>query len=86
MTVPNLQWGIYLDSAAGNLISGNEGNGIHLENANAVRLIGNFIGTDVRGVNPLGNDGDGIRLIGVRHSKIDGGKSGSIVAANSGTE
>jgi hypothetical protein len=41
-----------------NVISGNHGNGIKLGSGD--RVEGNFIGTQIDGTNPLGNEGDGI--------------------------
>jgi hypothetical protein len=46
---------------AGNLISGNGGEGIRLHGAaRRVRIFGNLIGADASGHAPLGNQGDGI--------------------------
>jgi hypothetical protein len=80
--VPNLQDGVAVTRGssnnliggstpgAGNLISGNSGNGVNIlsdgfagtgvSNQNAVE--GNLIGTDATGSNPLGNGADGVRI------------------------
>ena len=49
-------------SGAGNLISGNLGSGITLDNRANNQILGNRIGTDVAG-NPLGNGGNGISVV-----------------------
>lgn len=62
-------------SAAGarNIISGNKGNGIHLQNVTqAVQIIGNFIGTGSFGSNAIGNDLDGILLDASGNALIQG--------------
>lgn len=72
--VPNLIAGVYLTSvartnliggtAAGarNVISGNTGNGIYLRNSFENQIQGNFIGTQIDGVAPLGNGESGVFL------------------------
>ena len=61
-----------------NLISGNSGRGIALPTARA-KIEGNFIGTDISGVLPLGNRSTGVWLdTGFGHSVI----SGNIIAFN----
>jgi CSLREA domain-containing protein len=49
-------------AGAGNLVSGNTGDGIHLDRADSVLLHGNRIGTRDDGVTPLPNGVAGIRL------------------------
>lgn len=71
----NSQFGIYLENVFGvtvgdltgatrNIISGNGQDGIKIAGAAAVsnRIINNFIGTDVSGALPLGNDWSGVGL------------------------
>jgi hypothetical protein len=61
-------------SVIGNLISGNGGDGLHVEKSVdlAGDVEGNYIGTDASGTRAIGNDGDGVDLldcqqIGVGH-------------------
>jgi parallel beta-helix repeat protein len=49
-------------AGSGNVISGNSGDGVHLEGSGNL-VAGNLIGTDVTGTRPLGNT-DGVHLIG----------------------
>lgn len=80
-----------------NLISGNLEHGIYLRGADANTIIGNKIGTDGSGANPLGNGGNGIMLdppCGLIHfidlsnlnNKIGGSSAGdaNIIAFNGG--
>lgn len=53
---------LYLSDGASNVISGNLGDGVHLEGDYLNDVRGNLIGTDSDGVNPVGNGGDGIYL------------------------
>ena len=61
--------GNFLNSVIGNLISGNEGDGIYLGadgglDPEQTTIQGNYIGVAADGVSPLGNRGNGIRLAG----------------------
>ncbi len=47
-----------------NLISGNNGDGISLNNSNSNLMLGNLIGTRADGAVALGNGGNGIALVG----------------------
>jgi hypothetical protein len=76
-------------AGAGNLISGNSGNGIFLSDPAADNNVvqGNLIGTRADAVNQLGNGADGVRLAGgVDDTRIGGTDSGArnIIAFNSG--
>ena len=66
-------------SGAGNLLSGNGGNGVEITAAgtsgNAV--LGNFIGTDVAGTAKLGNARDGVKIDGAANDTIGGTASGA---------
>jgi hypothetical protein len=68
-----------IDSAR-NVISGNHGPGVRIKEITAVgnRVLGNFIGTQIGGVSPLGNDGDGVSIdIGAVGNFIGGDESGA---------
>ena len=79
------------DPGAGNLISGNDGYGVHLiPSANGNVLMGNLIGTDVTGTKALGNGGDegvfpGIRSDGYQNT-IGGDTpgAGNVISGNVG--
>ena len=62
-----------LDPGAGNVISGNTGNGIGIGFGSTGNLIeGNFIGTNPTGSVALGNNADGIHIIGSSENVIIG--------------
>ena len=76
-------------AAARNIISWNDGNGVHLFNGvdNAV-IEGNYIGTDVAGLNPAGNTLDGVRIA---DNESDGNRiggatpgAGNLISGNTG--
>jgi hypothetical protein len=73
---------------AGNLISGNNGAGVHLVGtATTTDLIqGNFIGTDITGMAPLGNSSHGIHIEQSNGISIGGTASGAgnTIAFNGG--
>mgnify|MGYP003378362452 CR=1 FL=1 len=68
--IPNLGQGIAVDdgvtnSVESNLVSGNGGNGVFISDDSAGTVVtGNFIGTDVWLVSPLGNGGHGVAIEG----------------------
>ncbi len=110
VAVPN-EIGIDLDAATneriggrfegeGNLISGNEDDGIHVAGNGELEILadnneflGNLIGTDVTGEAALGNGGDGIDLAFDTNANTVGGFTGdggaplaaNIIGANGGT-
>ena len=49
-------------AGAGNVISGSVGNGIHIDGGSNNLILGNRIGTDAAGANPVTNGGDGILI------------------------
>ena len=72
--VPNTEDGIRLANGAaaaighptpgnGNVVSGNGGDGIHLEGAVFTEVYGNRIGTDESGEQAIGNAGVGVRVV-----------------------
>ena len=90
--IPNVHDGILLaagtkDNQIGSadpelltVVSGNTGNGIHLEGTTGNTIIGTLIGTDAEGLLPIGNGGHGIHL--VNSSKNSVGSSAVGVPAN----
>jgi parallel beta-helix repeat protein len=66
----------------GNVISSNHANGVLIQNSDNVIVIGNYIGTDFQGSEPLGNKGDGVRVVDSSFTQITGGKSPGIIAGN----
>jgi len=74
-------------ATAGNVISGNEGRGIQFFNRgfDGCVVVGNFIGTDVSGLKPLGNKLDGIDPFSANASLLIGGSvtgAGNVIAAS----
>jgi parallel beta-helix repeat protein len=73
-------------TGAGNVISGNGGNGIalgHSANDNVVR--GNLIGTDATGTNPLGNRQNGVEIFASSTGNTIGGTAtgaGNVISDN----
>jgi CSLREA domain-containing protein len=69
---------------ARNLISGNYGDGIRIQgSANVVQ--NNYIGTDISGKNPLGNQYNGVRLEGgAANNSIGTDTAGNFIAFNTG--
>jgi hypothetical protein len=104
--LPNLQGGVLVHGSsntiggpnpgAGNVISGNTGNGIEIAGSNAPSLFpadanvvqGNFIGTDASGTDNLGNSQSGVLIDGSlaeASTNLIGGESsgeGNIIAFN----
>jgi hypothetical protein len=75
-------------AGAGNLISGNLGDGVLLSNSGGFTygnvVQGNYIGTDVTGTHPLGNGRNGLWLPGTTYCTIGGTAAGArnIISAN----
>ena len=62
----------------GNVISGNNGNGINIQTgSNGTIIQGNLIGLDAGGTLDLGNTGDGINLNGVTGTAVGGAPAGA---------
>ncbi len=72
------------DLAQRNLISGNTGAGIFVNGSSPMAIAGNFIGTDVTGMNALPNGGNGIDMAGGTTSTIGGSYSsgGNLISGN----
>jgi hypothetical protein len=100
LALPNVEGGVLMDGAGNliggsfstqrNLISGNSGYGINLSSVLASNntIQGNFIGTDVNGVTPLGNGTSGIRTLGSASNNAIGGTAagtGNVIAFNGGS-
>lgn len=64
----------------GNVLSGNDDNGIRIGGDENV-IIGNLVGVDQTGVNPLGNTNRGIYIVGGSNNVI-GGERGNFVSSN----
>jgi hypothetical protein len=75
---------------AGNLISGNHGQGIYMQSVVTGNVIqGNYIGTDVNGTTALGNTGEGVYIFGTgteRNNTIGGTApgAGNVISGNGG--
>jgi parallel beta-helix repeat protein len=90
----NAQGGILLESSAnntqilGNVVSGNTGPGIGVQDSQTATIAGNRIGTDIAGSVAWPNSGDGIWLTGETTSWITiGGKSpgaANVISGNAG--
>lgn len=65
-------------SAARNIIAGNDGPGITIENGDANKIFGNFIGQTASEV-AMPNDGDGIRILSQAGGDADAGSVGNII-------
>ncbi len=74
-------------AGAGNLISGNGGDGIDLLGTNSNTIEGNLIGTDVTGTVDLGNTGKGVRVASAAEDNIIGGTTAgarNLISGNDG--
>lgn len=78
-------------TAARNVISDNDRDGIHIEGrASSTFVLGNFIGTDINGTQPLGNAINGVTILNSTDSIVGGMKdssdnliqSGNLISAN----
>ena len=71
---------------ARNVISGNSGDGIDVATGvTATLILGNYVGTDQTGANPLGNTGDGISIDAATGTTVGGTAqgAGNIISDNS---
>ncbi|MCK5705301.1 MAG: hypothetical protein KAI29_29325, partial [Cyclobacteriaceae bacterium] len=67
-----------------NVISGNEENGIFLSGGSKTVVQNNFIGTDIDGLNAIGNKKNGIHMENTKSIQIGGeiGVSGNVISGN----
>ena len=98
--VGNGEYGVYIHAAnhnviggdtpgARNLISGNDGVGVWLQDVDATgnQVLGNTIGTDVTGTRRLGNSGDGVGIGYGANNNVIGGDApgtGNLISGNDG--
>ncbi|MGP0065610.1 MAG: beta strand repeat-containing protein [Isosphaeraceae bacterium] len=96
--IPNGSYGLDLEGSsgntiggttayAGNVISGNMGDGIHLvDGATGNLIVGNKIGIDADGLNPIPNGGDGMHVETVSSNTIGGttAGAGNVISGNKG--
>ena len=72
-------------AAARNLVSGNHGQGVEVDNTGSVQNLvqGNFIGTDVNGTGSLPNTGNGVLVLFAPNNTVGGtAGAGNVIAAN----
>ena len=90
LAVPNQETGVHINIAPGNriggdtpqernLISGNMGSGVMIQDEDAPGNIvsGNYIGVDATGTSALPNAGDGVYILGAPDSMIGGNTAGA---------
>ncbi len=88
----NTRHGIYLFNSAsgvdviGNVMSGNNSNGILVENGSYNDITGNIIGLDKDGTTAIGNSSDGVRIVGATFTTIGGlsATERNVISANTG--
>jgi hypothetical protein len=68
----------------GNLISGNDSDGISIGNSNSISVQGNMIGTQADGVSPLGNGAHGIFFLATGRDCNIGAGAANVIAYNGG--
>lgn len=69
-------------AGAGNVVSGNLGNGLHIEKTATTVIRGNFIGTAIDGTKSLGNGQAGILIVDCTSSKIGSPSGPDLDTAN----
>ncbi len=76
-----------ISAGSGNLISGNTADGINIQGATAVQVLGNTIGTDVTGMVDLGNGSYGVNVLSSGSGNIIGSAgtdAGNLISGNNG--
>jgi hypothetical protein len=84
--------GLSITQVAGNVVSGNAGDGVHvLATTRDVRIGGNLIGVNIDGTSALGNDGHGVHLENTTAVVTVGGTTvlppsaaGNVISGNGG--
>jgi hypothetical protein len=71
---------------AGNVIAGNAGPGVELDDADGNNVLGNWIGTDATGLLDLGNDGSGVEIDGDTNQVGDTGSAAANTIAHNGSD
>lgn len=73
-----------IDKNAGNVISGNNEDGIYLENASGTVIQNNYVGTDIQGTNAMPNGQNGVHILSAENNLIGGnlGESGNLLSGN----
>jgi hypothetical protein len=73
-------------AGAGNVIAGNAGAGVELEDADGNEVLGNWIGTDATGALDLGNGGSGVEIDGDTNRVGDTGSAAANTIAHNGAD
>ena len=69
-------------NGSGNVISGNDGEGIYIGGGSNLAIRRNYIGTDAKGLLPLGNGGYAIRADGAPGTQIGTPGNGNVISDN----
>jgi titin len=65
----------------GNVVSGNGGDGVHVNGLSDIvnaMVIGNYIGTNATATGAVGNDGDGVEMVGIINNGTIGGTTAPV--------
>jgi CSLREA domain-containing protein len=98
IAIPNDAHGVYVDGAQGtligeaggaNLISGNAGDGVHIEGgATGTNIRGNAIGTTLTGLGAIANGGNGVEVVSSFGTTVGGNSGfgqGNLISGNTGS-
>lgn len=75
------------NTVAANVISGNVFDGVKVDNLGSTNVLeGNWIGTDITGLVPIGNGGDGVDVDSGSDNRVGGSTTGAgnVISANGG--
>jgi len=65
--------GVFVRPPQGNLVSGNQGDGILIDaDSSDNQISGNFVGTSASGLSALGNQGDGVAIVNANRNRLVG--------------